>query len=269
MDMAQGTRGMTLTWDYGWRLFATALCFTAFGLGGLLLTVAVFPALLLFRKADRIRHARRLIQRVFAGFLRLAETLGVMRLHVSGAHRLRDCGGALVLANHPTLIDVVVLLSLMPTAGCVVKRALWKNPVLGAAVRAAGYISNSEPETLVGDCTRALAEGRPLIIFPEGTRSQPGQPLRFLRGASYIAIASGAPVVPVLIGCRPSTLTKQDKWYRIPPRRFDLRVEVLEPLARWHADAGDAPSALAARHLTQSLETHFTREIQRHEFTEA
>lgn len=255
--------------DYVWRLFATAMCFTAFGLGGLLLTVGVFPALLLLGKADRVRYARRLIQRVFAGFLQFAETLGVMRLHVSGAHRLRDCGGALVLANHPTLIDVVVLLSLMPTAGCVVKRALWKNPVLGAAVRAAGYISNSEPETLVGDCSQALAEDRPLIIFPEGTRSQPGQPLHFLRGAAYIAIASGAPIVPVLIGCRPSTLTKQDKWYRIPPRRFDLRVEVLEPLPPSRTEAGGAPPALAARHLTQALQTHFTQEIQRHEFTHA
>jgi 1-acyl-sn-glycerol-3-phosphate acyltransferase len=168
----------------------------------------------------------------------------------------------LVLANHPTLIDVVALISLMPNASCVVKQALWRSPFLGGVVRAADYISNSRPEALLEDCARDLQSGNPLIIFPEGTRSRPGQPLRFLRGASYIALGSGRPLLPVLISCEPSTLTKLQKWYQIPERRFHLKVKILpaENIAQW-IDATDAPT-IAARKLTQALEAFFTHKLE-------
>ncbi|MEO8409187.1 MAG: lysophospholipid acyltransferase family protein, partial [Propionivibrio sp.] len=123
---------------------------------------------------------------------------------------------------------------------------------------------NCDPEKLIDDRAADLAAGNPLIIFPEGTRTVPGQPLHFLRGASYIALKSSKPILPVLIDCSPTTLTKREKWYHIPSRRFHLRVEVLAPVSvgRWVA-ADDKP-AIAARKLTQSLETHFTQELARH-----
>ncbi len=247
--------------DYVWRLFATAVCFTAFGLGGLLLTVGVFPALLLFGKADRVRYARRLIQRVFAGFLQFAETLGVMRLHVSGAHRLRDCGGALVLANHPTLIDVVILISLLPNADCVVKQAVARNPFMRGPVRAAGYVSNDDGAGLVDDCIEAVRAGGNLVIFPEGTRGLPGQPPRLQRGAANIAVRGRLDITPVRITCTPLTLTKGQKWYRVPERRFHVRVQVGEdiPIAPFLAEADDGPrgDALAARRVTDYLTRYF------------
>lgn len=254
---------MTASLNYYWRLAATGGCFAAFGIGGLALSVLVFPILLLIPGKARSRRARWIIHKSFGIFMRLMETVGIMRLEVIGGDRLRHCRNTLVLANHPTLIDVVALISLMPEASCVVKRALWKNPFLGGVVRAADYVSNSEPENLIDDCADDLAAGNPLIIFPEGTRSPPGKPLRFLRGAAYIALKSGVPILPVLIECSPTTLTKREKWYQIPHRRFHLRVEVLAPTSasRW-IKAGDA-STIAARKLTLALETYFTQELER------
>ena len=254
---------MTAGLNHYWRLAATGGCFAAFGCGGLLLSVLVFPLLWLLPGQTRSRQARWIIHKSFAAFIGLMEAVGIMRLEVIGGDRLRNCRHTLVLANHPTLIDVVALISLMPEASCVVKQALWKNPFLGGVVRAAGYISNADPENLIKDCADDLAAGYPLVIFPEGTRSQPGQPLRFLRGAAYIALKSGRPMLPVLIDCSPSTLSKREKWYHIPPRRFKLRIEVREPIdaSRWIA-ADEAPS-IAARKLTQALETYFTQELER------
>jgi 1-acyl-sn-glycerol-3-phosphate acyltransferase len=182
-------------------------------------------------------------------------------MEVVGADKLRNCRGALVLANHPTLIDVVALGALMPYASCVVKQALWKNPLLGGVVRAAGYISNSDSDSLIDDCASNLRSGNPLIYFPEGTRSRPGEPLRFQRGAAYIALRSGVPILPVLIDYNPTTLTKREKWYHIPHCRFRLRIEVLEPLnlAQW-VKPGE-PQAISARRLTQAFETYFTQEL--------
>ena len=68
---------------------------------------------------------------------------------------------------------------------------------------------------------------------------------------------------PVLIDCSPTTLTKREKWYNIPRRRFHLRIEVLAPFStRPWIDADTAPP-IAARQLTQALETFFTQELER------
>ena len=135
------------------------------------------------------------------------------------------------------------------------------DPFLGGVVRSAGYLSNSDSDGLVDDCARDLRAGRPLIIFPEGTRTWPGEPLGFQRGAAYIALRSGAPVLPVLIDCLPSTLTRREKWYQIPPRPFHLRIKVLDPLQaeRW-VSPGEAQT-IAARKLTRALEEFFVLEL--------
>jgi len=247
--------------NYCWRLLGTAISFTVFGLGGLVLPLLVFPLLLVLPAARRLPPARWIIQQSFRLFLWMMETLGVMRLEVIGAERLRNCRDVLVLANHPTLIDAVALVALIPSASCVVKQAVWNNPLMGGVVRAADYISNSNPKQLVQACTEELVAGNPLVIFPEGTRSRPGEPLHFLCGPAYIALKSRLPVLPVLIDCTPSTLTKRERWYQIPSRRFHLRIEALEPLpiSHWLPDA--EPSAMAARKLTHALENYFTEEL--------
>lgn len=254
--------------NYHWRLVATGLCFATFGVGGLLLTLLVFPWLRLLRPPLRLRWTRWVIHRAFAGFMWLMETLGVMRLEVQGAQALRECRHVLVLANHPTLVDVVALVSLIPNASCVVKEALWKNPFLGGVVRAAGYINNSTPEALLEACAQDLADGNPLLIFPEGTRSEPGRPLRFLRGASYLALMSGKPVLPVLIDCQPSTLTKNKRWYQIPERPFRLRILVQEPVSTDQWQVTNTTPAIAARHLTARFEQHFAQSLKHHGFTQ-
>lgn len=261
--------GMIAKINYGWRLAATGGCFAVFGIGGLLLSTLCFPPLLLLPKGKRGLRARRMIHKSFKFFIWLMQTVGVMRFDIVGADKLYECKNTLVLANHPTLIDVVAMISLMPAASCVVKKALFKNPFLGGVVRAADYISNSEPEKLIEDCAEDMATGNALIIFPEGTRSQPGKPLHFLRGTAHIVLTSGMPILPVLISCNPATLTKNMKWYNIPLQRFHLQIEVLDPVlaTRW-VDAGE-PQAIAARKLTKALETFFTQELERHGRTKA
>ena len=88
-------------------------------------------------------------------------------------------------------------------------------------------------------------------------------PLDFQRGAAYIVLRSRLPVLPVLIDCNPTTLTKREKWYYIPPRPFHLRLQVQDPLdvGQWVGEG--ETQAIAARHLTQALETYFTQELEK------
>ena len=264
LGLEQGTPVNTRL-NYYWRLAATGGCFAAFGIGGIILSIVAFPLLQLTSRKTRTVRARWLIHKSFGLFMRIMESVGIMRFEVIGAEKLRNCPTTLVLASHPTLIDVVALLSLMPNANCVVKRALWDNPFLGGVVRAAKYVSNSDPDNLIEDCAADLADGTPLLIFPEGTRTPPsGKPLHFLRGAAYIALKSGVPILPVLIRCTPSTLSKSERWYQIPYRRFHLRVDVLSPISASQWISTGEPQTVAARRLTQLLEAHFTHEMGIH-----
>jgi len=257
-----------MTVDLGrcWRVTATGFGFAAFGLGAVLVSIFIFPPLRLL-PIDRERCgllARQLIRVSFRGLLWFMVKAGVMRLEVTGADKLRDCRNVLVLANHPTLIDVVVLISLLPAAGCIVKRSLWRNPFLAGVVSAARYIANHRPETMLDDCTRFLSGDQPLIIFPEGTRSGDGGTLRFQRGASYVALRSGRPILPVIVRCDPPTLRKGGRWYEVPPRAFCLRIEVRDRLHACDLVDTTVSSPIAARNLTRVLEDYFSRELATH-----
>ena len=130
--------------NYAWRLAMTGVAFASFSLGGLLITLCVFPVIRILPGGDAARRDRTqwVIHSLFRLFTWFTCAVGIMRLHLKNAEALRNTTGTLVLANHPTLIDVVIMISLMPKADCVVKAALWESPFLGGVVRAAGYISN-------------------------------------------------------------------------------------------------------------------------------
>lgn len=103
-------------------------CFALFGLGGLLLSTIWFNVLLIavWDKARRRRIARRSIAASFRLFLTVAKRLGVLDYQIEGRDILRNEQGCLVVANHPTLIDYVLLASVMPETDCLVKSALLK-----------------------------------------------------------------------------------------------------------------------------------------------
>ena len=254
--------------DHAWRLVMTGLCFAGFAVGSCVLVFVLFPALNLLPGGaeGRRRRARWLIQKAFALLVAVMRAARIMRLDVSGAELLRAREKTLVLANHPTLVDVVVLLAMIPDATCVVKSALWRRPIMGGPLRAAGYIPNDAPESLIQASAQALRDGGLLVIFPEGTRSDPGRPFQFQRGAAYIALQSGADIVPVVIACDPPALTKKHRWHDIPERTFHLKVAVkaARPTSAWGADAAEVTPA-SARRLTHSLENYFMQEMQSHE----
>ena len=104
-----------------WRVVATGFCFAMFGLGGLFIRLVVYPLLLLFaRDAERRKSAAQaVIHHSFRFFVGLMNFVGVISYEVRHLERL-DRKGLLILANHPSLIDVVFLISLIPRADCIV-----------------------------------------------------------------------------------------------------------------------------------------------------
>jgi 1-acyl-sn-glycerol-3-phosphate acyltransferase len=251
--------------DRGWRVCATGLSFFAFGVGGLLLRVLVFPLLdvLVRERSRRVTLARAIIRRTFRAFVGLMRLLGVLRYEIIGLEKL-ERGGLLILANHPTLIDTVFLMAFVKRADCIVKGALWNNPFTRGPVRAAGYINNDQGPAMVEACIASLRAGNNLIVFPEGTRTPAGGAIVLKRGAANIAVRGVRAVTPVLIDCQPPTLGKGEKWWHIPARRAQFRIEVREDIdvARFTRDG--VTEVMAVRHLTDHLQRLFTEENRAH-----
>jgi 1-acyl-sn-glycerol-3-phosphate acyltransferase len=241
-----------------WRIAATGFCFSVFGLGGLLLRLVVFPLFVLVvrRPARRAALARATIRRLFRLFVGLMCTLGVCSLEVAGRERLGR-RGLLILANHPSLIDVVFLMSLVEHADCIVKGALERNPFTRGPVRAAGWVCNDSGPELIDDCVASLRAGSNLIIFPEGTRTPAGQALgKLQRGAANLAVRGGFAVTPVRIHNAPRMLAKGVPWWRVPVRKGHFRIEIGEDIAVDDHLADPGAQALAARRLNDELARH-------------
>jgi 1-acyl-sn-glycerol-3-phosphate acyltransferase len=251
--------------DYCWRLAATALAFTAFGICGLGFSLIVFPLAAIWpHRASKQRVIAAIIHAFFRALVTVLKCAGVMTLDVRGATALnrKTQGPAIVVANHPTWLDVMVLLSLTPRACCVVKSAHWGNPFFWGVMRAAEYVSNADPVALVEAGAQQLARGYTMIIFPEGTRSPARDRLHaFSRGFAHMALQSGAPILPVLMDCNPSAFTKDMRWHDVPERAFHMRVNVLEPVSADEFAARGEPPALAARTVTSAIEAHITRHL--------
>jgi 1-acyl-sn-glycerol-3-phosphate acyltransferase len=249
--------------NYAWRVLATGFSFACFFGGGLTLALTVFPvtALLVRDEKRRMRAIQLVIHHTFRFYMAMLQVFGILELVVTGEKALSDGKGRLIIANHPTLLDVVILMALLPQVQCIVKSELWRSRYLGGVVRWAGYISNDvEPQALIEACKDAIAEGRSLIIFPEGTRSRPGEPLQFRRGFANIALLAGVETQLIVIDCRPVMLCKGDPWWRIPPRksRFHVRIgERLEPIAV----QPDQYRSIAARQLVRQLQTYYTEQL--------
>lgn len=255
--------------SYYWRLFATGLCFSSFGIGGLFLTLVVFPIIHILPTSSDMKVAliRSIIHLSFRFFVLLMQVIGVLKLEIQGHELLLRNKVSLIIANHPSLIDVIVLISLVKQTECVVKQGLWENPLLKGVVKAAGYISNSDPSGLITDCVAALENGRTLIIFPEGTRTVPGQPPKFQRGAANMAINTPVDITPIIIRATPNSLGKGDKWYQVPKHgRFHLSIQVAENInVTPFLEAQRTYKSIQVRRLNDYLQKYYYEALFAHE----
>ncbi len=248
-----------------WRLLGTAVSFFLFGFVGAVFWGLLFPLIDLFIEAgDRKKQlSRALMQRIFQIYMEFMRIIRILDYQVYGGERL-NTPGRLIIANHPCLLDIVFLISQIRNATCIVKPGLANNLFLSIPIRAMGYIYAEDPEILLEQCAKELQEGCSLIVFPEGTRTTPGKPIKFRRGAAAIALQSKAPILPISMDCSPTTLTKHEKWYQIPDKKFVLTMRVGNAIELGAID-GNISRSLAVRAITRQLEHYFIEQQEQNE----
>jgi 1-acyl-sn-glycerol-3-phosphate acyltransferase len=220
---------------YIYRVIVKLFCFFVFGLGTVALVISVFPVMsLLFHPKTRFsRYARRFISASFRfHFVNMMRLMGALKLDVDDRERFRRLSSKIVVANHPSLLDVVIMISLIPNADVIARGNLTRNLIVRWVVNRLYILNSLDFNVLADACIRSLNEGNCLIIFPQGTRTPRSGEIRLKKGAARISLLSGRSIVPVYIGGNDKLgLGKNDRWYDYNhTERYVYRVRMQEEI---------------------------------------
>lgn len=139
------------------------------------------------------------IMAIFRGFLLVLQASGIFKFDFSALDALRQERSLIIAPNHPSLLDVVLVVSRLPNVVCITKAEIWDNLFLGAGARLAAYIRNDSPFGMIRLAAAAVRTGRQLLIFPEGTRTRREPVNQFKGGFALIAKLARVPVQTVFI----------------------------------------------------------------------
>jgi len=221
---------------------------------GLGLNLFSLPLLLLPHRDSRGQWMRAVIRGLFDLWVRWFHASNVVRIHWHGFVEPLPTG-CVYIANHPTLLDATFLLARLPDAICIFKPALMRNPVIGPPAIMAGYVAGDPGVDLVRAISEKIALGRSLLVFPEGTRTEPGHPLNPVKpGFALIAARAQAPVQLIVIRATPDLVPRGRPWWRPPVNQPSTVAISLD--RRWEYDPERSPTQLAAeveKHLLQVL----------------
>ncbi|HSN93188.1 MAG TPA: lysophospholipid acyltransferase family protein [Anaeromyxobacteraceae bacterium] len=208
----------------------------------LLILLAALPLQALLFAVTRPFDPGRVVPGRFLRFVGVALSLAFppWRLRVEG--RWPAGGPFVVVANHQSILDILLLSRLPREMKWVAKASLFAVPWAGWMLRLSGDIPvrRGDPESGGEALARARAyldRGVSVMLFPEGTRSTTGDLLPFKTGAFRLALEAGVPVLPVAVSGTGAGMPKGGPWVR--PCRAVARI--LEPIAAGGRAPGEAP----------------------------
>lgn len=207
------------------RSILTIFCFCIFGIGGFFIGIFFAVYSLLFKKDNRELFCK-IIHYSWKMFVRLMEGLYLIKIDRSEIKKLEKVEGTIIIANHPSLIDVVLLVSFFPRTLCVVKGKLEHNFFIKKIIKSLYITNNENIEEFLKDTNTALNQGFNVIIFPEGTRSDYKKSPTLQRGFAQVAIRSNASILPIKITNIPKILGKKQKWFVANSKRSKYSFQV-------------------------------------------
>ena len=235
--------------------FMKIFAMTVFGVGAVILAVFVFPFIRLFtlRRKDFGVVARAYVSHTFRVFLGFLNLLHVSIRKVENEDDYRNIHSKIIIANHPSLLDFVYIMSFVPNSTCIVRGGLTKTPLRGVIKQA--YITNTTTfEDMCVECKKLTDMGCNVIIFPEGTRTPRHGKNNYKKGAARIALYCGCDVQPIFIGGSDKYgLGKHDplwSYNHVEPYLYDFKKLPVISIDEYK----DLSEPIAAKRLTDKME---------------
>jgi 1-acyl-sn-glycerol-3-phosphate acyltransferase len=177
---------------------------------------------------ERMLGLAQLWARIMLGAVRI---ICGIHVEVRGLERLSGEGPKLIASVHQSAFDTMVWLTLLPRCCYVLKKELLRIPVFGGLLTIGGMIAVDRSggatalRSLLRESERAVREGRQIVIFPEGTRSEPGAVLPLQPGVAALAAKTGLPVYPVITDS--GSLWSRRAFHKRPGT---IHINILDPI---------------------------------------
>jgi len=222
-------------------------------------SIALFPIALAIWAITVLLDRRRVVLHQFTCFWASLYTWfnPLWPVTITGLEHLRRGVTYVIVANHRSLLDILVLFRLFRHFKWVSKIEIFKVPCIGWNMVLNGYVKLRRGDAasiaeMMKACEQLLAEGNSIMMFPEGTRSVDGRLRAFKHGAFTLAQRARVPLLPIVLTGTSEALPKRGFVLR---GRHDIRVRIL-PEIPYESFAGKS-----VEDLTDSVRRLFQREL--------
>ena len=225
-----------------WHSARTLASFVLFALGGCVMSWVVLPFVFVstFDRLEARRRCQRTLQGGFRVFLTLLAKLRLLETTWPLSESVLPSEPSVIICNHPTLLDTVIMTTRFDNVVCMVKRSYYASPFFFGLSRMCGYVPAArsgrvaEHKQMLATIEESLSQGFNVLAFPETRRSPIGSRLPFKRGPIESAASAGVPIIPVRIWCKPRTLAREIPLAKMPMECVEYSCEQLPPLIVQH-----------------------------------
>lgn len=212
-----------------WRGLLVLLEMILFAGGAVYIGCVLFPLLSLrYKGKERRKEFAGIIRRSWKFFISVMENSNEINVNIDG--NLSDIRGKVVVASHPSFIDIILLIGNMPDSLCLAKKSILNNPIMRNIVKSLYIINDIDPDEFKNSAVEALNDGYNIVIFPTGTRTLPNEEIKIHKGAAQIAIAAGVDIVPVKIETDYPFLIKNHFPLDASDKTVNYNLTVLPPI---------------------------------------
>lgn len=204
------------------RSILAVFCFFIFGIGAVILNFLLFP----FIKNNN-ELCSDIIHNTWRFFVNLMMFLKLFRLDVKKLEKIEN---KVIVSTHPSFIDIVILIALIPRSTCFVKKELAHNPILKNLVTSIFITNEVELDELKSESKKMLDRGFNVIIFPSGIRHRRDEFPKIRKGASLVALNAGKNIVPIKVFSDRDFLFINQPFYAVSDRCVNFEIEQMREI---------------------------------------
>ena len=134
-------------------------------------------------------------------YVALLHRWGIIETEFVGFEEVSSWSGSVLVANHPSILDAVLIMTRVPSLDLLINARLLRHPVMGGAIRPCHYLRNDAPLSMIKSCRQRLASGSNILIFPEGTRTETPPLGEFHHGYALASTCAKAPIRTIFLQC--------------------------------------------------------------------
>lgn len=165
-------------------------------------------------------------------YIALMHRWGIIETEFVGFEEVATWRGSVIVANHPSILDAVLIMTCVPSLDFIINARLLRHPVMGGAMRPCDFLRNDAPLSMIKSCKKRLASGSNILIFPEGTRTRTPPLGEFHHGYALASLSAKAPIRTILLECDSDYFGHGFSFFKpaSTPIRFRLTIgRVFEP----------------------------------------